>query len=64
MGGRGRWRLRRFAFCLPYRNSPTERWGRELDRGKVIAISKVGGLHYRYGRAAYTDFNIPKCHAK
>ena len=34
------------------RNSPVEREVEPLDRGEVIAIPQVGGLHHRYRRAA------------
>ncbi len=34
------------------RNSPIEREVEPPDRGKVIAIPQVGGLHHRYCRAA------------
>jgi hypothetical protein len=34
------------------RNSPTPREIEAPEKGKVIAISQVGGLHHRYRRAA------------
>ena len=34
------------------RNSPIMREVEPLERGRVIAIPKVGGLHHRYSRAA------------
>ena len=34
------------------RNSPIEREVEPPQRGRVVAISQVGGLHHRYRRAA------------
>ena len=40
------------AHLSPNRNSPVPREIEPPERGKVIAIPQVGGLHHRYRRAA------------
>jgi len=42
----------RFGLDDEERNSPVAREVEPPERGKVIAISHVGGLHHRYRRAA------------